>query len=428
MAKLAGMSTKYSSRSAPQRRPGASTRRRKVRGLDPRDRGGAAKKQAREAQAAPTTWGERVRRYAPSASAPLVVLALAVVAVCFAVLLGGGWSLSYLPAAIGQTWLTLHAVPMHIDGVELGVVPLLPAIGIVALVASRVRAATKDRVSVLDLAAILGLLTLTSLVLSAIALFMVHDASNVYAIAAPGVAVALLAPLGLHLIGFVFGLRPVVWRALARRCGVPELAVDTCGQAVRLLRDLLIAALAVYLVALAAGYSRISGVLDAYPHLGFGGGTALVLVCLAYLPNAAVATLAVLLGGSAEFGAGSLSLFDATAVPLPPLPLLAAVPASVTSWAPVLMLVPAAIAVRFAATRSFSLIDAAAAATWAAALGAIVAAYASGTAGAYGFVGVNAWVLALAIFAWTGITCLCAWLVSRLRSGRGAETGEGEEG
>lgn len=135
-----------------------------------------------------------------------------------------------------------------------------------------------------------------------------------------------------------------------------------------------------------------------------------------------VATLAVLLGGSFEYGPGALSLFSATAAPMPPLPLFAAVPPAMPSWAPVLMLVPAAIAVRFAATRGFSLVDATATAAWSALLGALAAAYASGRAGAYEFVGTRPGILALALFAWTFVTCLCAWLVALVR-GRAARAG-----
>lgn len=411
------MSTKFSPPSAPQRRPGKPQRRRAIRGSAARG------KRDKPTPVAPATWGQRLRAYAPHASAPLIVLALAIVALSLAALLAGGWSMTYLPAAIGQTWLTVHAAPVVIGGVELAAAPLLPAVGVIALVATRVRAATRDRVSVLDLAAILALLTATSLVLSGIALFMVSDASNVYDIAAPNPAAALLLPLGLHLIGFVFGVRPVIWRALAGRAGIPQLAVDSCGHAASFLRGLLLAAAAAYLVALAAGYQRVGELIGSFPNLGWGGGAALALLCVAYLPNAVVATLAVLLGGSFEYGPGSLSLFSATAAPMPPLPLLAAVPPSMPGWAPVLMLVPAAIAVRFAATRGMSLIDATAAATWSALLGALAAAYASGRAGAYEFVGTRPWILALALFAWTFVTCLCAWLVAVVR-GRAARDRE----
>ncbi|MCP1388346.1 DUF6350 family protein [Corynebacterium sp. TA-R-1] len=413
------MSNTHAPRSAAPRRP--DTRRRQVRGRVP----GA--KRTRPEPPAPETWAQRFRHYAPAAVLPLAVLALAVVAVCFGTILIGGWRLAYLPAAIGQTWLTLNAAPLRIDGVDLGAVPLLPAVGIVALVASRIRAATRRRVSVLDLAAILGLIVLTSLTLSGIALFMVSDASNVFAVAPPHPAAALLAPLGLHLAGFIFGIRPVVWRALARRVAVPPVVVESAHAAWQLVRDLLWAALAVYVLFLVLGQARVSEIGAAYPPLHWSGLLALAALTIAYLPNAAVATLSVLLGGSVDYAGASLSLFDATAVALPPLPIFAAVPPAVPAWAPALMLVPAAIAVRFVLTRDFTLISVAATATWAAIIGIILGLYASGTAGAYGVIGPDLWTLALLLFAWAGVCGLAAWLVALVRGrgeGAAAETGE----
>lgn len=365
---------------------------------------------------APATWGQRFRRYLPAAAAPLAVLALAVVAVCFGTILIAGWRLAYLPAAIGQVWLTINAVPVRFDGVTLGIIPLLPAIGVVALVASRIRAATRARVSVLDLAAILAITVLTSVTLSAIALFMVSDASQVFAIGAPNPASAIVRPLGLHLLGFVLGIRHVVWQALAKRAGVPVEVVNGAHAAWRVVRDLLWAALAVYVVCLVASQSRVSEIGAQFANLDWLGGLVLALLTIAYLPNAAVATLAVLLGGSATFGSGTLSLFTATAVALPPLPALAAAPATVPAWAPALMLVPAAVLVRFVVSRSFTLVDATLTAAWAAVLGVLAAWYASGAAGAYGDAGTNPWVLAGLLFAWVAVCAFAAWLVSLVRS------------
>lgn len=403
---ITAMSTKHA---PPSSAPGPAARRRKIRPSAP------AAKRAKTAPPAPQTWAQRIRRYFPSASAPLLVLALAVVAVCFGTILIAGWRLAYLPASIGQTWLSIHGAPLIIDGVEVTAAPLLPPLAIVALVASRVRAATKHRVSVLDLAAIVALILVTSLTLSGIALFMVTDASNVFAIEPPNAASALLLPLGTHLAGFVFGIKPIVWQALARRAGLPEGVATSALTASHVVRDLLLAALAVYLLLLAINYQRVGEVIAAYPNLGWGSGALLGLLCVAYLPNAAAATLAVLLGGSFGYGGASISLFDALSVPQPPLPIFAAVPPAVPAWAPVLMLVPAAIAVRYAMSQSFSLIDATLTASWAAICGVLLSVYAFGVVGAYGEVGTNPLVLAGLLFAWVFAVGLAAWVVSLVR-------------
>ncbi|OFT81864.1 hypothetical protein HMPREF3101_09345 [Corynebacterium sp. HMSC29G08] len=356
-----------------------------------------------------------MRYYAPSVVGPLAVLALAVVVMCLAVILIAGLRLSYLPGSIGQAWLSVNAAPMRISGVALANAPTLPAIGIAALIASRVRSATKERVSVLDLAAILTLLVGTSITLSAIALFMVTDASYVYAFEAPNPAAALFTPLGVHLVGFIFGVSPVVWRALARRVNLPELVVEATLAATRLLRNLLLVSGAVYLLLVALQHARVAEALASYPHLGWVGGLALVLLSLAYLPNAAVGTMAVLLGGSFDYADASVSLFSATSAALPPFPLFAAVPATVATWAPVLMLIPAAVLVRFVLTRSFSLIDATATATIATALALLLVWYTGGTVGAYGWVGANPWTCALAVFIWTAVAGFATWVIARFR-------------
>ena len=376
------------------------------------DKRAAAFKRAPGSLPAPETWPQRFRLYAPSVIAPLAVLALAAVVLCLGTLLVGDVKLAYLPAVIGQTWLTLHAAPTHIDGVAVTAAPLLPALGIAMLLAARIRAVTRERVSMLDLGAILALLTASSLTLSVVAWFMVADAAHVFNVAAPHLALALLVPLGVHYVGFILGVRPELWRVLAKRAGVPVRGVDTLGTALVLYRNLLLTALGCYLVLCVLGYSRMAEAFAAYPNLNWSGACALVLISIAYLPNAAVATLATLLGGHFTWAGDSISLLGTGEIPaaaLPPVPGFAAVPASIPAWAPALFLLPVGVVVHFALKRSSSLVDAAFTATWAALLGVIAALYSSGTVGAYGYVGASAWELALLGFGWAGCAALGAW-------------------
>ena len=78
---------------------------------------------------------------------------------------------------------------------------------------------------------LLGLVLGVPLVLSVVALFMVFDASHVYAVEMPPVALALMCPVLVHLVGFVLGVRRVVldWKPewlLDRRVGIESLEVD----------------------------------------------------------------------------------------------------------------------------------------------------------------------------------------------------------
>ena len=361
-------------------------------------------KRAAQPDAAPATTQQRLRHYAPKVLVPNLAIVLGVIAVCFTVILVGGWSLTYLPGAVGEAWLTLHGVPLRIDGVTLSAMPLLPVIGVVAVVSAQVRKATAGRVSVLDLLALLGLVLGAPLVLSIVALFMVFDASHVYAVDMPPAVLALVCPVIVHLVGFVLGVRRVVWRALAKRCGVPSEAIDAAANAARLSMHLAASAGVVYLVALALGYNRVSELLAQYPQLGASGMVALLLLSVLYLPNAVVAQLALILGGSFKYGGADVSVFAASNIPYPPLPLFAAIPATMPQWAPVVLVVPAAVLALAFVAKPLRLEDVAAAATWAALFGALVGIFASGDAGAYGLVGADPFALASLLFLWVALT------------------------
>ncbi len=402
------MSTTPQSRPSPKR---GSSRARRKNGI-PAISG--VKRQEKK-DVVPETTTERLRHYLPYVAVPNLALVLGIVALCFAAVLIGGWRLAYLPAAIGETWFAVHATPVAIDGVLLTAMPTLPAIGVIALVASRVRAATAGRVSILDLCAILGLVVAMSLSLSAVALFMVSDASNVFAVETPPVVAALMYPVIVHLIGFVLGIRKVLWHALAKRSGVPGEAVDAGAAAGHAFLRLVLASGAVYLVALAFGYRRVGELVAEFPQLNWLGIAGLVLLCLLYLPNAAVSTLAVLLGGTFEYGGTEVSLFDAGNVAFPPLPLFAAVPGAMPVWAPILLVVPAAVLLHFYTTKTLTYTAVAAAATWAALIGALSGSFTAGVAGAYGLVGPSPWALASLLFIWVAVAGVIVGGVTKVR-------------
>ncbi|OHR20307.1 hypothetical protein HMPREF2791_10345 [Corynebacterium sp. HMSC034A01] len=364
-----------------------------------------------------------MRHYLPYALVPNLALVLGLVALCFAVILIAGWSLTYFPGAVGEAWFALHGVPLLIDGVSLTAMPLLPAVGVAAVVAVQVRKATAGRVSVLDLLTLLGLALGLPLLVSAIALFMVFDASHVYSVGMPPVVAAFVYPLIVHLVGFVIGVRCVVWHALAKRSGIPTLAVDAGANGANLILRLLAAAATVFLIALAFGYSRVGELLSQFPQLGVGGAVALVVLSLLYLPNAAVAQLAVLLGGSFEAAGADVSLFANSNVAYPPLPLFAAIPAEMPQWAPVLLVVPAAVLAHAFVVKPLTLESVAATATWAALLGALLGIFSAGGAGAYGLVGTDPFAFALSLFLWIALTGALVRAVALVRQRTSARSG-----
>ncbi|WP_053071000.1 hypothetical protein [Corynebacterium pilosum] len=111
--------------------------------------------------------------------------------------------------------------------------------------------------SILDLAAILGVIIVIPLTLSGIAWFMVWDATKVFPLEAPSVGLTILHPVAIHLIGLIIGMGPTLWKALARRFGIAEVLVDGATRAHQLMLRLAGAALIVYLAVLIAGHERL---------------------------------------------------------------------------------------------------------------------------------------------------------------------------
>ncbi len=356
---------------------------------------------------------ERARHYLPFVGIPNLVLVLGAVVACLAAILLSGGRLAALPASIGETWFVLHGVPVTFQGVTLGAMPVLPPIGVAALIAWRVRVATRERVSILDLYVIFGLVVLIPFTLSAIAWFMVEDATAVFPVAPPALHKALLIPVFVHSVGMACGMSGRLWKALLVSIGAPDSLYDASRALVHLSLRLLGAAAVVYLILLAAGYSRLGELLDQFPVLGSGGGFALVSLSVLYLPNAAASTLAVLLGAPFDIAQGGVSLFGSALVPLPPFPLFAAIPGEVPVWAPVLLVVPAAVMIHFVLSRRLGWTEILIAAVLSAVFAACAGLMSGGEVEAYGWIGPNPWFFALAAAVWVTVIAGTAWIIAR---------------
>lgn len=404
--RLKAMSKKSPPTRSAQTSPAASRRRTRGDKADSAQRTPAAER-------VPSTTKERVRHYLPFIGVPNLVLVLGIVAACLAAILLTGGRLAALASSIAETWFVLHGVPVTFQGVTLGALPLLPPIGVAALIAWRVRAATRERVSLLDLYVIFGLVVLIPFTLSAVAWFMVDDAAAVFPVEPPAIHKALLIPVFVHVAGMACGMSGRLWKALLARIGAPESLFDAARATVHLSLRLFGAAAVVYLILLAAGYTRLGDLLEQFPVLGAGGGMALVLLSVLYLPNAAISTLAVLLGAPFDIAQGGVSLFSASLVPLPPFPLFAAIPGEIPGWAPVLLAVPAAVIIHFVLSRRLDWAEVLIAAALAAGLSAVAALMTGGDVGAYGWIGPHPWFLALAYGLWVAVVAGAAWLIAQ---------------
>ncbi|MCX7542264.1 DUF6350 family protein [Corynebacterium sp. P5848] len=336
-----------------------------------------------------TTIGRRLRVFLPVALIPnaVVVATVVLVALCALMLTDSGFV--PLAATVAQLWLAVNLAPVASDSAMLSQLPMLPALGVVWLVGHRVGVAVRHRISILDLAVLTACVLVVPVLLALTAVAMLLDARAVLPVAVPPLAMVFGRVLLLHLGALAIGMGPKLWRALARRFSVPTMVVDPATPAVRFVLSLVVAGLLLVLVSLAMRWRVLSELLSTFDS---GLATAGLLgVSLLYLPDAAVAGAAVLVGSEFHIGDASVSLYDATAVPLPPLPILAAFPESVGGWALVLVTVPLVLAgsVSYtycrAAPRTWS--EMVVAGLWAGTFTLIIGGLAGGSAGVYGNTG-----------------------------------------
>ena len=229
-------------------------------------------------------------------------------------------SMSALLAAAVPLWLAAHQVPLVVDGAPLGVLPLLPTIAVVALVATwaaRVTRRLGGRVRE-DASAAVATLGGTHASVAVLATALPADpapATPWNALLGGGLVAAAGAGLGaLRVTG------PPAWwagapswlrRGLDAAC-VGAAALASAG-ALMLLASLLSAA------------DEVHGRLqEAAP--GFGAGLGFTMLSLCYLPNALIASVSWLAGPGLSIGTAVSSPLFTSAGPLPPVPLMAAMP------------------------------------------------------------------------------------------------------
>lgn len=364
----------------------------------------------------PENFRGRLRRYLPTALIPNVVAVLTVIVVALAVLLLASVEMAALPATIAQFWLILNLVPVSYEGATIGLLPMVPALILVWLIARQVHKAVKDRVSVADLGVLLVCILVVPLVLTGIAAGMLWDASAVYEVAPPEIPVLLARVVALHLVAMVIGMGTKLWRALCRRYGLPEALVDNARTAARWFSYLGLAALVVLLVAMVLGWNRQAELVELYN--GAGALVALGVVCLLYLPNALIGAAAVLVGGEFHLGEASVSLFSIHHTPLPPVPLVAAIPAESQVWFPILLIIPAALATYLAYRSSPSLLSAVTTGFFAGICMLVAGYFAQGTLGAFGPSGPMVLLSAALVFVWLTLAGVATALLLKLAERR----------
>lgn len=374
---------------------------------------------------APLTKAGRIRRMLITAAVPNVVIVLIIMAIALGGLMLTGSPMAWWYTIVAETWMVFNLAPVSAADVHISFLPALPALILAAVVAVRVRSAVKHKVSVKDLLTLLACVLGVPVVFTIIAWLMLWDAGKVYDVSPPNLAEALLRVIVLHLAAMAAGMGWRLWRALAKRYGVPRPLVDATQIALRYLAYLAIGAAAVFAVVFLANVSRQGEMMNDYPTISGLGIAGLVLLSVLYIPNAIVSTAAVLVGSEFSVGEGSVSLFSAHLVPLPPLPITGGIPASSPSWAVALLIVPLGAAIYSLYKKRPSFQDVLVATVAAAAIMLVACYLVSGDLGYYGATGPQLWTAAGLTALWMAVVgcavaagfAFVAWRAARTAPG-----------
>ncbi|MET9001143.1 DUF6350 family protein [Amycolatopsis sp. NPDC004169] len=237
--------------------------------------------------------------------------------------------------AAGPGWLAAHQVRLGIGGHPLGVLPLLPTLGAVALAARTASAAARRlgcrsfREARPVLLTIAGAHAVFGLVIALCAQGSAVTANPVTAFAVPGLLAAAAAAAG-----------------LTRSCGLPDAVADRLDPlALRGLRAGALS-LAVLVACGAAVFTVVTGVswatvADTFEP-GFGTSSGLFLLSVLYLPNAVTAALSFVTGPGFSIGPLTVGMFGYHGGAVPAVPLLGGLPEHHAAWWPALLVLPAA--------------------------------------------------------------------------------------
>jgi hypothetical protein len=341
---------------------------------------------------------------------PAVVALGVVAAVTLLQLLIANSDMTGALGAIASMWLAVHQVPISIGGRELGVLPLLPALLMIWGTARSSARATSAQSSWLVVRWVIASALGGPLLMTAIALAVIHDASSVITeLQTPSALRAFTSVLVVHTIGAAIG----VWSRVGRRALAASSLPAWLGDSLRAAAAGVLALLGLSglvtagsLIVHWATMQELYGITDSI----FGQFSLTVLSAL-YAPNVIVGTSAIAVGSSAHLGFATFSSFTVFGGDVPALPILAAVPTPPLGpvWV-VLLIVGAASGVAVGqqcARHALPLLPALAKLLVAAVAGALVMsllAYGgSGRLGNFGHVGVDQGTLLGGVFFWFAV-------------------------
>jgi len=276
-----------------------------------------------------TEGARQARDLARVAFGPAVVALVVIAAVVLLQLLIANSDMTGAFGAIASIWLGTHGVPISIGGRELGVMPLLPILLMVWGTARTTAAAIPQRNSGKPpwfvirwvVASALG----GPLLIAAIALAVIHDASSVITqLQTPSAAQAFARVLAVHAIGATIGVGGRVGRRALSASPLPDWLAGSTRAATAGVLALFGLSGAVTAASLVVHWSTMHDLFAITDSLF--GQLSLTLLSILYIPNVIVGTSAIAVGSSAHIGFATFSSFTVFGGDIPALPVLAASP------------------------------------------------------------------------------------------------------
>lgn len=259
------------------------------------------------------------------AFAPAVVALVIIAAVTLLELLIANSDMTGALGAIASMWLGIHQVPVSIGGRELGVMPLLPVLLMVWATARATARATSAYSSWLVVRWVIASSLGGPLLMTAIALAVIHDASSVLTeLQTPSALRAFTSVLVVHAVGAAIG----VWSRVGRRALATSPLPNWLGDSLRAATAGVLALLGLSgmvtagsLVVHWATMQDLYGITES-----IWGQFNLTVLSVLYTPNVIVGASAVAVGSSAHIGFATFSSFTVFGGDVPALPILAAAP------------------------------------------------------------------------------------------------------
>ncbi|MCT2118071.1 DUF6350 family protein, partial [Dietzia cinnamea] len=268
---------------------------------------------------------------AAAAALPVIVTVLVLAASTLATLVFTSDGFDSLFAVVAVEWLVLNRVPLVVDTIELGFLPLLPPVLYAAVLARQTRAVLADveQPGAREAGAAVAGVTVAGLLLTGLATLLVGSAASDFAVRESSLPSALGWTAAVAIAGAGLG----VW--LYFRRDLREVVPLWVRGGIHLGAAFVAAAWAVatllVLVGLVAAWEPVAAAL------GIGkdvvGTAALTAISAAYLPNVVIGAASLLVGGEAHLGQASYSVFAVSRGPMPEVPLAAVLPTTTPHWA-----------------------------------------------------------------------------------------------